>query len=84
MNAGTVTITTSPTEICPLAYERAVIIQNASDAAVFLGGATVAATGSAAGISLAAGDTLTIPFGGGTPLYGVVASGTGAVAFLTA
>jgi hypothetical protein len=58
------------------------IVQNAGDTAVFLGGEAVSASGAAAGLSLAAGATLTVP--GGGPLYGIVASGTGTVAFLAA
>jgi hypothetical protein len=81
MNSGTVTVGTTPTLICTSDFLTGVVIQNSGDATVFLGGSTVAASGTAAGVSLAAGSTLAIPalIEG---LFAVVASGTGTVAFL--
>jgi hypothetical protein len=81
MNSGTVTVGTSPTLICAPGYQdHGAIVQNAGDTPVFLGGAQVAASGTAAGISLAEGASLVIPLAG--QLFAVVASGTGTVAFI--
>jgi hypothetical protein len=83
MQAGTVTVGTSPTLICNLNWEsRGAIVQNTGASAVILGGSTVSASGPAAGPSLAASSTLTVP--GPGALYGIVASGTGTIAYLAA
>jgi hypothetical protein len=83
VSSGTITIGTSATLICDSTWNGGgVVVQNTGDVAVILGDADVAASGDTAGPSLAAGATLTIPRPG--QLYGVVASGTGTVAFLTA
>jgi len=83
MNAGTVTVGTEPTLICTLAWNAGgVVVQNTGAAGVILGGQDVSASGAAAGPSLAAGATLTVP--GSGSLYGIVASGTVTVAFLAA
>jgi hypothetical protein len=82
MNSGTVTVGTSPTLICAQGYENhGAIVQNTGDTPVFLGAESVAASGTAAGLSLAAGATLTIPLAG--QLFAVAASDTGGtVAFI--
>jgi hypothetical protein len=83
MKSGTVTVGTTPTLVCMSDIEQpGIVVQNSGETPVFIGGATVSASGTAAGLSLAAGATLTAPFIG--ELFAVVASGTGAVAFLTA
>jgi hypothetical protein len=83
MNSGTVTISTEPTLICTLAWNSGgVVVQNTGAAEVILGGPAVSASGAAAGPSLAAGAALTVP--GPGPLYGIVASATGTVAFVAA
>jgi hypothetical protein len=81
MNSGTVTVGTSPTPICAQGYSnRGAIVQNSGDTPVFLGAESVAASGTAAGVSLAAGATLTIPLAG--QLFACVDSGTGLVSFI--
>jgi hypothetical protein len=81
MNSGTVAVGTSPTLICAQGYQNhGAIVQNTGDTPVFLGAESVAASGTAAGVSLAEGATLTIPIAG--ELFAVVASGTGTVAFI--
>jgi hypothetical protein len=85
MSSGTITVVdTSPTLICAQGYQNhGAIVQNTGDTPVFLGAESVAASGTAAGLSLAAGATLTIPFP--SSLYGIVASGgTGTVTFFAA
>jgi hypothetical protein len=88
MQSGTVTVGTSPTLICTLAAGGdGVIIQNSGSSQVFVGDSNVAASGADAGISVAAGATLTIPGVRGGPLftpdlYGVVETGSTTVAFL--
>jgi len=81
--AGTVTVGTTATEIFQLAFQPGVIVENTGDVTVFLGGESVAASGADTGFPLAAGAVLTIPWSGGEPLYGIVASDTGTVAFLS-
>lgn len=81
MKASTISVGTSPTLIESVSYEsRGMIIQNSGDTPIFLGDDSVAAIG----LSLAAGQTLTLPAGSGRgfALYGVVASGTGTVSLL--
>jgi len=80
---GTVTVGTTPTLIFAAVERPGVIVQNSGETPVFLGtAATVAASGTPAGLSLAAGATLTIPFV--SELFAVVASDTGTVAFIAA
>lgn len=81
---GTVSVGTSATRICSSGVSGGVLVQNNGSVAVFLGGATVTATGATAGISLAAGAVVVVPAQGEVPrdLYGVVASSTANVAFL--
>lgn len=82
MQSGTVTVGTTPTLIFEIADRPGVVIQNSGSVAVFLGGATVATSGTAAGVSLAAGATLVVPFS--AELFGIVATGTTTVAFMAA
>jgi hypothetical protein len=83
MSSGTITVVdTSPTLIYTAGYQgHGAIVQNSGETPVFLGtDATVAASGTAAGLLLAPSAILMIPFPGS--LYGIVASGTGTVAFI--
>jgi len=84
MQQGTVTVDATPTVICELTFDPAVVVQNTGDVAVFIGGESVAASGASAGLALAPGAILTIPFAGSAPLYGIVASDTdtGTLSFL--
>lgn len=88
MKSGSLTVTTTATAVCTLsAVSSDVLVQNNGNVPIFLGDSTVAASGDAAGISLAAGATLQIPGvrGAGTyttELYAVTASDSGTLAFL--
>lgn len=83
MISGTVTVGTTPTLICTSGFGGGgAVVQNSGDTPVFLGGESVSALGTAAGVSLAAGAILTFPFG--RELFAVVASGTTTVAFVVA
>lgn len=90
---GVVSVGTSPTKICT-PDPTGVLVQNLGAAVVYLGGITVTADASATGgVTLPATMTTPMEVGFGLRpgtvdpddgLYGVVATGTANVAFLTA
>jgi hypothetical protein len=82
---GTVTVTTTAAVALTVSPAQSVILQNTSAAAIFLGGSTVTSSGANIGYSLAAGASLALPSVNEQPhaLYGVVASGTGNLVYLT-
>jgi hypothetical protein len=82
---GSATVGTTPTSILTATPGQTVVLQNTGAAAVFLGGSTVATSGANLGYSLAAGASFTLPSVSeqGHVLYGIVASGTAVVVFLT-
>ena len=79
---GSVSVGTTATFVATV---TAVIVQNAGETAVFLGGPNVTATGATQGICLAANATMTIPTVAllAHDLYAVVASDTGSLVYLS-
>lgn len=77
---ATVTISTAATLLFTAPNGGSVTIRN-EDAAikVFIGSATVTNSGATAGVSLAAGASITIPLKSNEPIFAVAASATPAV-----
>lgn len=83
---GVVAVGTSPTPIVTTSVAGTLTLQNNGTVAVFIGASNVAATGPNAGPSIAAnGGTISIIVAGDVSrtLYGIVASGTANVAYLS-
>jgi hypothetical protein len=92
--SGTVTIGTSPTVICMMGQNGALVYASATG--VFIGGANVAVSGAAAGVPLPSAQCVQVPgsaardlplIGAGqdtATLYGISAAGTQSVSYVTA
>lgn len=81
---GTVSVGTTATLLAVPNKSGGVLVSNATGGqTVFLGGASVAVSGSMAGPSLAAGSSLMIPTAGPSHgLYAITASGTANVSYI--
>jgi hypothetical protein len=81
---GQVTVGTTPTLICNVPESAPAQIANTGSVTVYLGGATVAATGASQGIPIAANASLQVPASASedNTLYGIVASGSTTVSYL--
>lgn len=82
---GSVSVGTAATQIVAVQNTLSgILVQNNGASPVFVGGATVTTSGATQGVQVAANASLLVPGAPGDVLYGVVASGTATVAFLTA
>lgn len=81
-SSGTVTVAATPTLIASAGIGGALLLANTGAVTVFLGGSTVAASS----YPLAASTSLEIPISGTEDenLYGIVATGTATVVYLSA
>ncbi len=82
---GSVSVGSTATNILTVTPGQVVVLQNTGSAAIFLGGSTVTSSGASVGYSLAAGASLTLPSVSeqGHVLYGIVATGTQTLVYLT-
>jgi hypothetical protein len=84
---GTVSVSSTATLICTPNTNSGVLLVNNGSAAVYFGGASVTAdTTATGGIKVASGASITIPScdgSVGSPIYGITATSTATVSFMT-